>query len=111
MCLVLSCSLRTQLRRCVVLLVWIPKICGDWSRLGARSDTLDNFAHGANRSNVIAWFYEIRGSDSAVLKRDSGFATQDAAKIVGRADAKENKNSRQPVERILVGQNAEKPTR
>ena len=33
----------------------------------------------------MAWFYEIRGSDNAVLKRDGGFATQDGAKI---ADAK-----------------------
>jgi hypothetical protein len=60
----------------------------------------------------MSWFYEIRNSNNAVLKRDGGFATQDAAKIAARADAKKMKNSRQPdVERILVGQNAEKPTR
>jgi len=29
----------------------------------------------------VAWFYEIRSSTNAVLKRDDGFATQDAAKI------------------------------
>jgi len=29
----------------------------------------------------MAWFYEIRSSNNAVLKRDGGFATQDAAKI------------------------------
>jgi hypothetical protein len=63
----------------------------------------------------MAWFYEIRSSDNAVLKRDGGFATQDAAKIAGREDAKKMKNSRQPdrldVGRIMVGQNAEKATR
>jgi len=57
-----------------------------------------------------------------VLKRDGGFASQDAAKLAAREDAKKMKNSRQPpacpagrerpdVERILVGQNAEKATR
>ena len=30
----------------------------------------------------MAWFYEIRSSNNAVLKRDGGFATQDAAKFV-----------------------------
>jgi hypothetical protein len=63
----------------------------------------------------MAWFYEIRSSDNAVLKRDGGFPTQDAAKIAGREDAKKMKNTRQPVRpdvgRILVGQNAEKATR
>jgi hypothetical protein len=60
----------------------------------------------------MAWFYEIRNSNNAVLKRDGGFASQDAAKVAGRADAKKLKYSRQPdrldVERILVGQNTEK---
>ena len=63
----------------------------------------------------MTWFYEIRSSNDAVLKRDGGFPTQDAAKIAGRADAKRMKNIRQPdrpdVERIRVGQNAEKLTR
>jgi hypothetical protein len=63
----------------------------------------------------MAWFYEIRSSDNAVLKRDGGFPTQDAAKIAGREDAKKMKNVRQPdrldVGRIMVGQNAEKATR
>jgi hypothetical protein len=63
----------------------------------------------------LAWFYEIRSSTNTVLKRDGGFATQDAAKIAGREDAKKMKNSRQPdrldVGRIMVGQNAEKATR
>jgi hypothetical protein len=62
----------------------------------------------------MAWFYEIRSSNNAALKRDVGFPTQDAAKIAGREDAKKMKNLRQPdkpdVERILVGQNAEKAT-
>jgi len=43
----------------------------------------------------MAWFYEIRNPNNAVLKRDGRFATQDAAKIVGRADAKKIKTSRQ----------------
>ena len=61
------------------------------------------------------WFYEIRSSNNAVLKRDGGFADVEAAKSAARADAKKMKNSRQPdrpnVERIMVGQNTEKPTR
>jgi len=60
----------------------------------------------------MAFFYEIRSSNNAVLKRDGGFATQDAAKVAGREDAKKMKNSREPnrpdVERILIGQNMEK---
>ena len=63
----------------------------------------------------MAYFYEIRSPDNTVLKRDGGFATQDAAKIAGRENAKKMKYSRQPdrpdVVRIMVGQNAEKPTR
>jgi hypothetical protein len=63
----------------------------------------------------MAWFDEIRSSNNAVLKREGGFTTQVAAKVAGREDAKKMKNIRQPnrlsVERILVGQNAEKATR
>jgi hypothetical protein len=63
----------------------------------------------------MSWFYEIRSSNNAVLKRDGGFATQDAAKIAGRANAKRLKNIRQPdrpdVGRIMVGQKLEKATR
>jgi hypothetical protein len=63
----------------------------------------------------MGWFYEIRSSKNTVLKRDGGFATQDAAKNAGREDARKMKNSRQPdrpdVGRIMVGQNAEKATR
>ena len=63
----------------------------------------------------MAWFYEIRNSNNAVLKRDGGFPNQDATKIAGREDAKKMKNSRQPdrpdVGRIMVGRNAEKATR
>jgi hypothetical protein len=54
----------------------------------------------------MAYFYEIRSSTNTVLKRDGGFPTQDAKKM---------RNMRQPdrpdVGRIMVGQNAEKPTR
>jgi hypothetical protein len=63
----------------------------------------------------MTWFYEIRSSNNAVLKREGGFPTQDAAKNTGREDAKKMKNSCQPdrpdVGRIMVGQNAEKATR
>ena len=62
----------------------------------------------------MAFFYEIRSADNAVLKRDGGFADVEAAKSAARADAKKMKNSHQPglpdVGRILVVQNAEKPT-
>ena len=63
----------------------------------------------------MSFFYEIRSSDNTVLKRDGGFASQDAAKLAAREDAKKMKNMRQPdrpdVGRIMVGQNAEKATR
>jgi hypothetical protein len=51
---------------------------------------------------------------SRLLKRDGGVATQDAAKIAGREDAKKMKNMRQPDKphfgQIMVGQNVEKAT-
>jgi hypothetical protein len=63
----------------------------------------------------MAFFYEIRSSTNAVLKSEGGFATQDAAKIAGREDAKKMRGKRQPdrpdVGRIMVGQNSEKPRR
>ena len=63
----------------------------------------------------MAYFYEIRSSTNAVLKRDSGFADVEAAKSAARADAKKMKNSHQPgvaqVGSIMVGQNKETPTR
>jgi hypothetical protein len=64
---------------------------------------------------VFFYFYEIRSSNNTLLKRDGGFATQDAAKMAAREDAKKLKNMRQPdrpdVGRIMVGQNAVKATR
>jgi hypothetical protein len=63
----------------------------------------------------VSWFYEIRSSDNAVLKRDGGFPTVDAAKVAARDDAKKMKNTSKPnrldVGRILVGQNKEQVTR
>lgn len=60
----------------------------------------------------MAFFYEIRSADNTVLKRDGGFASQDAAKLAAREDAKKMRNIRRPdrpeVGRILVGQNTEK---
>ena len=44
----------------------------------------------------MSWFYEIRSSTNAVLKRDGGFATQNSAKAAAREDAKKMKNMRQP---------------
>jgi hypothetical protein len=55
----------------------------------------------------MAFFYEIRSPNNAVLKRDGGFATQDAAKIARRTDAKKTKSSRQPyrTDAISVNEN------
>jgi hypothetical protein len=63
----------------------------------------------------VAWFYEIRDTNNFVLKRDGGFADQDAAKIAARVDARRMRSLSQAnkpgIGRILVGQNVEKPTR
>ena len=63
----------------------------------------------------MALFYEIRSADNTLLKRDGGFASQDAAKMAARDDAKKIKNTSKPnrldVGRIMVGQNVEKVTR
>jgi hypothetical protein len=63
----------------------------------------------------MAWFYEIRSSDNAVLKRDGGFADADEAKVAARAEAEKMKTSRRTggptVGRIMVGHKAESPTR
>jgi hypothetical protein len=63
----------------------------------------------------MAFFYEIRSTTDTVLKRTSGFASQDAAKMAAREDAKKMKNVSEPkrldVGRILVGQNKEEATR
>jgi hypothetical protein len=63
----------------------------------------------------MAFFYEIRTADNVVLNRDGGFATVDAAKSAAREDAKRMRSLPKPtrpnIGRILVGQNAEKPTR
>lgn len=62
----------------------------------------------------MSFFYEIRSADNILLKRDGGFASQGAAKMAAREDAKKMKNSHQPgvpdVGKIMVGQSAEKPT-
>jgi hypothetical protein len=63
----------------------------------------------------MAFFYEIRSVDNTLLKRDGGFASQDAAKLAARDDAKRMKNSRKPgrpdVGRIMVGQNSDAASR
>jgi hypothetical protein len=62
----------------------------------------------------MAYFYEIRGSTNAVLKRDGGFASRYPAKIAAREYARRMENSRQPdkpdVERIMKGRKGEKCT-
>ena len=63
---------------------------------------------GRKEQTTKAWFYEIRNSNNALLKRDGGFATQDAAKTAGRAGAKELKNVRQP-DRPDVGRILSRP--
>lgn len=59
----------------------------------------------------MAWFYEIRSADDAVLKRDGGFANPDAAKIAAREEAEKMKVYRRiggpTVGRIVVGHKAE----
>ncbi len=63
----------------------------------------------------MSFFYEIRSSTNTLLKRDGGFASQDAAKMAAREDAKKRRNSRLPdrpdVGRIMVGQNKEQTTK
>ena len=39
----------------------------------------------------MSFFYEIRSSNNSVLKRDGGFASQDAAKMAARKDAMKKK--------------------
>jgi hypothetical protein len=41
----------------------------------------------------MSWFYEIRSSNNLVLKRNGGFASQDAAKTAGREDAKKMRHT------------------
>ena len=62
---------------------------------------------GRKEPPYMSFFYEIRSADDTLLKRDGGFATQDAAKIAGRADAKKIKNSHQPdrTDAISVNEN------
>jgi hypothetical protein len=71
---------------------------------------------GAERTSLSRPSAALRaGRFAAEVKRDGGFASQDAAKMAAREDAKTMKNMRQPdrpdVGRIMVGQNAEKATR
>ena len=70
------------------------------------------FSSEPKEVNSMAWFFEIRSSINAVLKRDGGFPNQDATEIAGREVARKMRHTRQPerpdVGRILVGRNAEK---
>jgi hypothetical protein len=62
---------------------------------------------GRKEQMSMAWFYEIRTSSNAVLKRDGGFAAQDAAKLARREDARKMKSSCQPdrTDAISVNEN------
>jgi hypothetical protein len=69
----------------------------------------------AERSKILAFFIESRNGDNVMVKRDGGLATVDAAKVAGCEDAKkmkaDPKTVRLDIGRILVRQNANKPTR
>ena len=60
---------------------------------------------GPKGATSMACFYEIRNSKNAVLRRDGGFATQDAAKMVGREDARKMKSSCQPDRKDAISVN------
>jgi len=47
-----------------------------------------NFKERLQRNKRIAQSVEMRGADNTLLKRDGGFASQDAAKMAAREDAK-----------------------
>jgi hypothetical protein len=61
----------------------------------------------------MAWFYEIRNSENAVLKRENGFASRDSAATAAREDARRMKHSRQisamGIGNIMVGRIWRKP--
>lgn len=61
----------------------------------------------------MSFFYEIRSTTDTVLKRTGGFPDREAAAEAARADAKRLKSVPKPprVGRILVGQDADQPTR
>jgi hypothetical protein len=56
--------------------------------------TLESWASLAH--TPLIFFYEIRSTTGTVLKRDGGFASQDAAKMAAREEAKKLKKSRLP---------------
>jgi hypothetical protein len=58
----------------------------------------------------MAYFYEIRGPDNAVLKRDGGFATREAAATAGREDVHEMKAIPKP-KRPAVDRREAEPSR
>ena len=63
----------------------------------------------------MSFFYEIRSPNDTVLKRTGGFLDREAATVAARDEAKQMKLSRHlgvpTVGKILVGQNADQPTR
>jgi hypothetical protein len=70
---------------------WVPH--PSVSRVRIVGPPTHQLAHFSSRHKTdkeqteMAWLYEIRNLENAVLKRDGGFATQDAAKTAGREDA------------------------
>ena len=62
--------------------------------------------------NPMAWFYEIRDSNSAVMETGKGFATHEAAIAAGRKRARELKASGSlPGGGVGNGQDSESPNR
>jgi hypothetical protein len=45
----------------------------------------------------MAFFYEIHSADNTLLKRDGGFASQDAAKIAARGRCQEEDEGRSQI--------------
>jgi len=65
--------------------------------------------------NPMAWFYEIRDSNTVVAETGKGFATHNAAIAAGRKKARELKAADSlpggGVGTVGTGQDAEMPTR
>jgi hypothetical protein len=65
--------------------------------------------------NPVAWFYEIRDSNNAVMETGKDFATQKAAMTAGRKRARELKASGTlpggGVGTVGAGHDSEDPTR
>jgi hypothetical protein len=61
--------------------------CGLWRMVRQRFDVSYQLSPVRMEHPSLAFFYEIRSADNTVLKRNGGFASQDAAKMAAREDA------------------------